>query len=54
MSKEICRLEGGHNLFLLEYRLSAEKQQILSYIDIDITCLKELHVTKKMIRTHRV
>ena len=31
-----------------------EIQQIWSYIDIEITCLKELLVTQKIIRTRRM
>ena len=48
----------GHKLcFLyvfLVYPSYTEIQQIWSYIDIEITCLKELLVTQKIIRTHRV
>ena len=36
------------------YPLYTEIQQIWSYIDIEIACLKELLVTQEIIRTHRV
>ena len=36
------------------YPSHTEIQQIWSYIDIEITCLKEILVTKKIIRIHRV
>ena len=36
------------------YPLYTEIQQIWSYIDIETTCLKELIVTEKIIRTHRM
>ena len=41
-------------VFCLVHPSYTELQQIWSYIDIDITCLKELLVTYKIIRTHRV
>ena len=47
----------GHRLFWvfsLVYPTYTEIQQIWSYIATEITCLKKLLVTKKIIRTHNV
>ena len=47
----------GHKLLfdtILSIPSHTEVQQIWSYIDIETTCLKELLVTLKIIRTHRI
>ena len=55
MQKVLADFTGHKLCFWYGYEYTPHiLKYIWSYIDIEITCLKELHVTEKIIRTHRV